>query len=191
MSDRITDLHQVARSRRRVRVSCSMFYRTFLQMKKQLGQLDGWLEKAIKFAAAKNFDPDTLLTARLAPDQFALVKQVQVACDTAKLGSSRLSGKDAPKHEDNEQTIAALRTRIASVLSHLDGFSEKDFAQAATTTISQPRWEGKTMTGSDYFFEHVVPNFYFHLTHVYAILRHNGVDVGKRDYLGPLSQRLP
>jgi hypothetical protein len=77
------------------------------------------------------------------------------------------------------------------VLTYLDGFSEKDFAAATTRVVTQPRWEGKMMSGADYFMEHALPNFFFHLTHAYAILRHNGVSLGKRDYLGALSLRAP
>ena len=129
------------------------------------------------------------LAFRLAPDQFAFVKQVQTACDTTKLAASRLSGKDAPSHPDTEATLADLRTRVASTIAYLDGFTAKDFESASTRVITQARWEGRTMTGADYFIEHAVPNFYFHLAHVYAILRHNGVHVGKRDFLGPLTQK--
>ena len=82
-----------------------------------------------------------------------------------------------------------LRTRVASVISILDGLSEKDFEGVSTRTVTQPRWEGKSMSAKDYFFEHVQPNFFFHATHTYAILRHNGVPLGKKDYLGPLSFR--
>jgi len=168
-----------------------MYYESFLQMKKVLGQINTWLDKAEAFAKEKNFDANLFLTFRLAPDQLPFVKQIQMACDTAKLGSSRLSGKEAPTHADNEQTVAELRARIASVSSFLDGYSEKDFESASTRSITQPRWEGKVMTGKDYFFEHVQPNFFFHAAHTYAILRHNGVPLGKKDYLGALSQRLP
>ena len=168
-----------------------MYYELFSQMKKTLGQLSTWLDKAEVFAKEKSFDADLLLGFRLAPDQLAFVKQVQIACDTAKLGASRLTGKEAPSHADNEQTLAELRARVASVISYLDGYSEKDFEAASTRSITQPRWEGKVMTGKDYFLEHVQPNFYFHATHTYAILRHNGVPVGKRDYLGALTQVMP
>lgn len=166
-----------------------MIFETLKQMKKQLLQLDAWLEKATAFAQEKKFDADSLLVERLAPNQFPFVRQVQTTCDTAKLAASRLAGKDAPKHEDNESTIAQLRERIASVVSYLDGFTAADFGAASERSITQPRWEGKTMSGGDYFIEHAVPNFYFHLTHCYAILRHNGVELGKRDYLGALSLR--
>ena len=161
------------------------------QMKKQLAQIDKWFDLAVAHAEAKKFDPNVLAGMRLAPDQFALARQVQIVCDTAKLGASRVSGKDAPSHADTEQTIDELRARVASVIAYLDTFTAADFAGVATRTVTQPRWEGKIMTAHDYFLEHVVPNFYFHLTHVYAILRHNGVGIGKRDYLGALSQRMP
>jgi len=166
-----------------------MYYQLFGQMKKHLRQLDKWLEAATTFAAARGFDSSLFMAMRLAPDQFPLSRQVQSSCDTAKLAASRLSGKDAPNHPDTEATIPELRARIASVLEYLDGFAEKDFDGAATRSITQPRWEGKTMTGADYFLEHALPNFYFHLTHAYALLRHNGVPVGKRDFLGALTQK--
>ena len=166
-----------------------MYFEAIGQMKKQLGQLDKWLETADKFAKDKSFDSAIFLGFRLAPDQFAFGRQVQATCDVAKLIAARLAGKEAPKHEDNEKTIDELRARVQSVIAYLDGFTAKDFEQAATRSVTQPRWEGKTMTGADYFIEHVVPNFFFHLTHVYALLRHNGVGLGKRDYLGPLTYR--
>jgi hypothetical protein len=131
------------------------------------------------------------LGLRLAPDQFAFARQVQAACDTVKLAAARLAGKEAPSHPDTEQTLDDLRAHVRTLLSYLDGFSEKDFEGAATRVVTTPRWEGKVMTGADYFLEHAVPNFFFHITHAYAILRHNGVSLGKRDYLGTLSQRAP
>ncbi len=166
-----------------------MYFEQIKQMQKMLGHVDTWLEKATAFAKAKSFDVNTLLQSRLAPDQFPLVRQIQTACDTSKLAASRLSGKDAPSHPDTETTVDEIRARIGSVRKYLDGFTAKDFENAATRTISQPRWEGKTMTGDDYFREHATPNFYFHTTHAYALLRHAGVDVGKRDFLGPLTLR--
>lgn len=166
-------------------------YQTIRQMQKQLGQLEKWLAAARAFAEKKSFDADTLLLFRLAPDQFALARQVQTACDTAKLAASRLSGREAPKHADTEQTLAELGARVRSVVEYLGSFQDADFAEGASRVITQPRWEGKTMTGADYFVEHAVPNFYFHLTHVYAMLRHNGVEIGKRDYLGQLTFTLP
>ncbi len=168
-----------------------MYHAMFGQMKKQLAQMEKWLDAAEAYAKEKSFDPNLYLGFRLAPDQFAFVRQVQISCDTPKLAASRLTGKDAPSHADTETTLAELRTRIRAVIGYLDGFSAKDFDGSDTRTVTQPRWEGKTMSGADYFREHAVPNFFFHLSHVYAILRHNGVNLGKRDYLGQLSLRDP
>jgi hypothetical protein len=167
----------------------AMYDAMFRQMKKQLGQLDRWLETAKSFADQKKFSPDLFVDFRLSPDQFAFARQVQSTCDTAKLAASRLTGKEAPAHADTERTLDELSARVRSVIAWLDGLAPADFEQAATRSITQPRWEGKTMTGHDYFLEHAVPNFYFHLAHAYAILRHNGVPVGKRDYLGALTQK--
>lgn len=168
-----------------------MYFQTLGQMKKMLGQLDKWLDAAAAHAAAKKFEPSVFLGLRLTPDQFPLSRQVQLTCDTAKLTAARLSGKVAPVHADDEQTLDELKARVRSVIEYLDGFTAADFEGAAQATITQPRWEGRVMTGADYFMEHALPNFFFHLTTVYALLRHNGVAVGKRDYLGPLTQRLP
>ena len=168
-----------------------MYFHVIGQFKKQLKQVEAWFDAAQSFAKERGFDANVLVTQRLAPDQFPLVRQVQTACDTAKLSAARISGKEAPSHPDTEQTIDELRARVRAVISYLDSFSAKDFEAAATRTVTQPRWEGKTMSGADYFVEHAVPNFYFHLSHVYAILRHNGVNLGKRDYLGTLSFRAP
>jgi uncharacterized protein len=168
-----------------------MYYESVLQMKKMLGQVDKWFDAAEAHAKEKSFDPNLFLGFRLAPDQFPFARQIQTACDTAKLSAARLTGKEAPKHADTEQTVGELRGRLRAVISYLDGFSAKDFDGAEERVITQPRWEGKVMTGADYFLEHAQPNFFFHITHSYAILRHNGVAIGKRDYLGQLSQRLP
>lgn len=168
-----------------------MYYEMFSQMKKQLGQLDKWLETAAEFARAKSIDSRIIADYRLAPDQFPLVKQVQTCCDTAKLAASRLTGKPAESHPDTEQTLEELRTRVRSVIGYLDGMTAKDFEGAPTRVITQPRWEGKWMSGADYFVEHAQPNFFFHLTTAYSILRHIGVKVGKRDFLGVLRQHAP
>ncbi len=169
----------------------AMYFQTFRQFQKTLGQLDTWLEKADAYAKARPFDPNVYLGLRLAPDQFAFARQVQITCDTAKLGASRVTGKDAPSHADDEQTLEALRARVQSVIAYLDTYTEADFADIAARTVTQPRWEGKIMTAHDYLLEHVMPNFFFHASHVYAILRHAGVPIGKKDYLGKLSQRMP
>jgi len=166
-----------------------MFFEAINQFKRSLGQLDVWLDKASAFAESKSFDVNVLLNQRLAPDQFPFLRQVQSVCDTAKFGAARLAGVTPPSNPDTEQTLAELRTRIRTILSYLDTFSAKDFEGGASRVISTPRWEGRTMTGTDYFLQHVQPNFFFHYAHAYAILRHNGVDLGKRDYLGPLTMQ--
>ncbi len=168
-----------------------MYYAMFCQMKKGLGQLDTWLEAAAAYAKARSFDPSVYATMRLAPDQFAFTRQVQMTCDTAKLAAVRLTGKEAPVQPDDEKTLDELRARIGKVIAFLDGLTAADFEGAATRSVTQARWEGKTMAGADYFLEHAVPNFFFHGTHVYAILRHAGVPLGKKDFLGALSLRAP
>ena len=168
-----------------------MYLELFGQMKKQLGQLQTWLELAGKHAEAMKFDPNLFLQFRLAPDQFPFVRQVQMSCDTAKNAVKFLTGKDVPAHADNEQSLAELSARLTSVIGILDGVTATDVEGAATRSVSQPRWEGKWMPGQAYFLEHVVPNFFFHVSHAYALLRHNGVNVGKKDYLGPIERRDP
>jgi hypothetical protein len=168
-----------------------MYTEMFSQMKKQLGQLDKWLGSAGEYAKSKPFDPSVLVGSRLAPDQFQLSRQVQICCDTVKLAASFLSGKIADSQPDTEQTLEELQGRVRSIIAYLDGFSAADFDGAATRVVSQPRWKGEWMTGADYFVQHAVPNFYFHLTTAYAILRHNGVSVGKRDFLGAQTKRPP
>jgi len=168
-----------------------MYFEAFGQFQKTLNQLHGWLETAAAHAKAKSFEPSVYLELRLAPDQLPFVRQVQIACDTAKLAASRLTGKDAPKHADDEKSLDDLRARVKSTVEYLSGFKAADFEGAATRQVTQPRWEGKYMLGADYFREHVQPNFFFHSTHVYAILRHNGVNLGKKDYLGALSMHNP
>ncbi len=160
----------------------------FTKMLRNLGHI---LDAAGKHAEERKFDVAVLLQSRLAPDQFHLIRQVQVACDTAKLGAARLAGKEqsAPAHDDSEQTVAELQARIDSVASYLAGFSAADFSATAERRITQPRWKGKSLSGEEFLIQHVVPNFYFHVTTAYAILRHNGVNVGKRDYLGDMPYR--
>ena len=140
---------------------------------------------------SKSFDPNVFVGLRLAPDQFPLARQVQICCDTAKLAASFLSGKAAESQADTEQTLEELQGRVRSIITYLEGFSPQDFDGAATRVVSQPRWKGEWMTGADYFVQHAVPNFFFHLTTAYAILRHNGVSVGKRDFLGAQTKRPP
>lgn len=154
------------------------------QFTKMLRNLDAWLGQGIELAERKKFDPDVLLSLRLAPDQFALVRQVQSACDTAKLTLARLAGKDAPSHADTETTLAQLRERIANVTAWLETLTAADFAGAEERHVSAPWMQGKWATGTDYLVEYGLPNFYFHVVSAYSILRHAGVELGKRPYLG-------
>jgi uncharacterized protein len=160
-----------------------------LEMKKLLRSLDACLEKGVAYADAKKFAPEVLLESRLAPDMFPLMRQIQATCDQAKYAAARATGKQPPSHPDDEKTMADARKRIATVVAYLDTFSAADFHGIEQRTVSLPRWEGKSMTAADYFVEHATPNFFFHLTTAYAILRHNGIDVGKRDYLGALTMK--
>lgn len=159
---------------------------TVVQFSKMLGNLSGILDKAAAYAEVKKIDVGVLLNARLAPDQFNLIRQVQIACDSAKLGVARLTDKTAPVHEDNEATLAELKARIDGVTAYLASVSVDDFAGAQERHISQPRWEGKYLTGLEFAIQHAIPNVYFHITTAYSILRHNGVDVGKKDFLGAM-----
>jgi hypothetical protein len=136
-------------------------YPVFLEIKKLLGTVPAWLDKATAHAAAKKFDPNTLLQSRLAPDMFTLARQIQSACDQAKYAAGRPTGKDIPSHPDTEQTIDELRQRVTTVLSYLDGFTARDFEGADERSISLPRWEGKSMSGTTYFIDFVLPNFFF------------------------------
>lgn len=159
---------------------------TVPQFIKMLHNLSACLDKAATFAESKKIDPEVLLNARLAPDQFALIRQIQIACDTAKLGVARLTGKEAPAFEDTEKTLAEAKARIEKTVAYLNTLTKADFAGAEDRQITQPRWAGKYMSGSDFALQHLIPNLYFHIATAYAILRHNGVDVGKKDYLGAM-----
>jgi uncharacterized protein len=161
------------------------------QFKNTLSNMERWLDRAVAFAEEKKFDPVVFVTARLAPDQFAFARQVGTACDTAKFTCARLTAKDAPRHTDDQKTIDELRARIASVKSYLDTFTPADFEGAAERTIKPPPLNGKVLPGFSYLFEMQLPNFFFHATTVYQILRHNGVSLGKDDYLPVVSARDP
>ncbi len=153
---------------------------------KFLQNVDKWLDKAVAYAEQRKFDPETLLVARLAPNQFALLRQIQIACDNAKMYAAKLANKEAPSHPDTEQTIADVRARLRTVIAYLATFKREDFEGADDRLLTQPRWEGKTMRGGDYLDHYALPNIHFHLTTAYAILRHNGVDLGKQDYVTSL-----
>jgi hypothetical protein len=153
-----------------------------------LAALSGVLDKAAAFAEAKKIDPSVLLQSRLYPDMFPLVRQVQVAADLAKNGAARLAGVEFPKYEDNETTIQQLKDRLAKTATWLKTIDQKKIDGCADHEISfplGPQNQGH-MKGDDYLNHFLLPNFYFHLTAAYAILRHYGVDVGKQDFLGAI-----
>lgn len=162
---------------------------TVPQMSKMLTNLNRWLDKAVAHAEAKKFEPAVLLAARLAPDQYPLLKQIQAACDSAKSAAAHLSGQTQPKHPDTEQTLEEIRARIATCLAYLATFKASDFEGAETRPVSLPFLPGKVILGADYLNEMALPNFYFHITTAYAILRHNGVNLGKIDFIGGLKMR--
>jgi hypothetical protein len=162
----------------------SLFAANVLQTRKMLQNLDRWLEEAAGYAESRGFDPEILLTDRLYPDQFPLTRQIQSACDTARFLAARATGQQAPRHEDNETSIAELRARIAATVEYLGGFSEADFVDAEERVITLPFMPGKGAYAAAYLTEFALPNFYFHVTTAYAILRHNGVPLGKRTFLG-------
>jgi hypothetical protein len=157
-----------------------------------LTALSGVLDKAAAFATARKLDPAVLPGYRLAPDMFALARQVQVACDQAKNGASRLAGVDPPKFEDNEKTIDELKARIAKTLAHVKSLDKAKIDAAADREITFPLGPVNkgAMKGDDYLTHFVLPNFYFHCTAAYAVLRHAGVEVGKRDFLGAIPLKM-
>jgi hypothetical protein len=164
----------------------NLYQLTVPQFEKTLHNVERWIDKAEVFAKTKNFDANTLLVARLAPDQYPLVRQIQTVCDNAKFACSRLSGKEMPKHPDTETTWDEIRTRIKSVLEYVKSFKPSDFEGAEERKITMPWMPGKYMTGKDYVTDFVLTNFYFHATTAFAILRKNGVDLGKMDFVGSL-----
>jgi uncharacterized protein len=164
-----------------------MYPRVIAQLTRNLKMVEKWLDKAEAHAASKKFDVSVLMTARLAPDMQPFVYQVQSACDYVKGAAAWLSGQVPPKHEDNEQTIGEVRARVQKTLTFVESVKELQYAEASQRTVSMSWAPGKVLAGEDYLLQMVVPNVYFHLSMAYAMLRHNGVDVGKIDFLGPLS----
>ena len=159
---------------------------TIPQFIKTLHNLSLIIDKAALNATERKFEIDVLLNSRLAPDQFNFIRQVQIASDTAKTFAAKMTGKDAPVYEDNEKTLPEVKARIEKTIGFLQSISASDFKGAEDKQITQPRWEGKYLTGLEYAREHALPNMFFHVTTAYSILRHNGVPVGKKDYLGEM-----
>ena len=150
-----------------------------------LGALAKNLAKAQAHAAAQGFEPGNLLGARLAPDMFTLTRQIQIACDLAKAGGARLAGVEPPRHDDTETDFAGLLARIERVLAFLDTLDREAIEGAADREIRfTVQGNELVFKGQRYLVTWALPNFYFHVTMAYALLRHQGVPLGKRDYLG-------
>ena len=165
----------------------AMVYQVIRQCAQSLRNLETCFDKAEQHAAAKNFPVSILMTSRLAPDQHHFIYQVQSACDYVKGAAAWLSRQTPPKHEDTEQTIGELRERIRKTIAFVDSVKEAQYAGASERKVSLSWAPGKVIGGLDYLLQMTIPNTYFHITTAYAILRHNGVDVGKMDYLGSIN----
>ena len=165
-------------------MSLSMFDSSVPALKHMLGSLSSILKKAAEHATSRKIDPTVFFNSRLFPDMFSLSRQVQIATDQAKGCAARLAGVEIPKFEDNETTIEELLARISKTIAFLDGFKAEQIdgteAREIVLTVRDKTMEFK---GKDYLLNWVLPNFYFHVTTAYNILRHNGVEIGKRDFL--------
>ena len=173
-------------------MSFSMSKATLPAFEVGLNALSGVLDKGAAYAAAKKIDPTVLVQSRLAPDMFPLSRQVQIACDMAKNGSARLAGVDPPPFEDKETTLDELKARVAKTVAYVKSLDGKKIDASGDREITFPL--GPTnkghMKGDDYLNHFMLPNFYFHCTAAYAILRHCGVDVGKQDFLGAIPMKM-
>jgi hypothetical protein len=181
------DANSVRRSAHRKSEVKAMFYQVVRQCSRSLANLQVCLDKAVQHAAAKKFDIDILLTSRLAPDQQHFIYQVQSACDYVKGAAGWLSGQAPPKHEDNEKTLDEVRERIRKTIAFVESVGEDQYAGASERRVKLSWAPGKVIAGSDYLLQVTIPNVFFHITTAYAILRHNGVDVGKMDFLGAMN----
>ena len=142
------------------------------------------LDKAAEYAAANRIEERALLDARLFPDMFPLIRQIRMVCDTSRAAAAWLAGREAPKFDDDETGFAALKTRIANSTAYLRTFQESDFAASPAREVRLPWKPDTAYRGEVFLLQHAIPNIYFHLTTAYDILRHNGVPLGKADYLG-------
>lgn len=154
---------------------------------RMLKNLLTWLEKAEAHAQAKKFDVNVLLTARLAPDMLPFSAQIQIAADAAKFGVARLAGVEAPKFDDKEASIVELKERVRKTVEFVQSVPAAKINGSEDKDISVPRRDGSMVLKGEVFLKHFsLPNFFFHVTTTYALLRHNGVELGKVDYLGAL-----
>jgi hypothetical protein len=160
-------------------------YPQITQFTKMLHTLSRLVDKAQAHAQANGIQPDDLLNARLSPDMLPFTSQIQMACDTAKLSTSVLTGKQAPVFQYTEKSIPELKALIEKTIGYVATMKESDFSGWEERIVAPPGWSGAFL-GKDYFYQHAVPNFYFHTVTAYAILRREGVRIGKMDYIGQL-----
>jgi len=156
---------------------------------KYLNNLDAWLDAGVAHAKAKNFDFAVLLHTRMTPDQYPLIRQISAGCDQAKAVAARVAGQEPPKHPDTEQTLEEIRARIAKTRDYLGTLSAKDFEGAETRLVPLAFAPGAFLLATDFVRQLAMPNFYFHMTLAYQILRANGVVLGKANYIGHLDIR--
>jgi uncharacterized protein len=163
----------------------SMYTTSVPMFIRALNNLAAILEKGAAHAEARKIDPAVLLDARLYPDMFSLSRQVQVATDVANSGAARLAGLEVPAYENKEASFAELTARVRKTIAYLETLKPEQIDGTEEKTVSwQTRSSTKSMQGMPYLQDHLLPNIYFHVTTTYAILRHNGVELGKMDYLG-------
>lgn len=167
-------------------MSFTVYDASIAPMIRGLENLSKILDKAVAQAKSEDRDLNSLLEARLAPDMFAFTRQVQVVSDTAKGCAARLTGQEPPSFPDEEKSFPELQQRIGRTIEYLKGFRPEQFegAESRTLTLKFPQ-RSMSFSGRDFLTGFAIPNFYFHVTAAYAILRHNGINIGKMDYLGP------
>jgi len=167
-------------------MSITMYSASVPVFRQMLGGLAGVLEKAKTKVEQTKIEPDAFLGARLFPDMFALTRQVQIACDFAKSVPARLAGADVPAYEDTEKTFDELEARIAKTLAFLDGLQPAAFdgSEQREIVLRPGTLKEKRLHGQTYLLSYGLPQFFFHVTTAYALLRHNGVEIGKKDYMG-------
>ena len=168
-------------------MSLGMYEASIPVLIRTLENLNQILEKGVQFAETKNIDPAVLINARLAPDMYPLSRQVQIATDVAKGGAARLAGLEVPSYSDDEQTFAQLQARVSKTIAFIQSVTAEQLQDSETKAISvkTPSRE-LNFLGQPYLLNFVLPNVYFHITTTYAILRHNGVELGKADFIGAL-----
>ena len=166
-------------------MTMSMYAASVPVLKKQLGAILAWLDKAEAHAAARKFPTENYLQLRLAPDMLPFVNQIRIASDQAKGGVARLAGQEPPKYEDNEASFADLRERVKKTIDYVQSFAPAQIDGSEGRPISVPRRVGDPLQfdGESFLKHFALPNFFFHVTTTYALLRHAGVELGKADYL--------